>query len=192
MKPWPAPAGTGAGLAGGAGGWMAAPRAEDLVIGPRTARFRGRLMPVEIGRGGFTRDKREGDMASPVCVTHLRRAWVPARIAHPAGPLPLRVIGPDLGWGDDPARPGYNAPVPLSARGGRGAERMLRPDRLYRLVVETGWNAAAPVPGRGSAIFLHVRKGPGRWTAGCAAFREADLRWILARWTRRSRVFFGR
>ena len=186
--------GPAGGPAGGDGARVPPPRAEDLVIGRWGARFRGRRFPCVIGRGGFVpaADKREGDGATPVCVTGLRRIWVPARSRAPGGPVPALRIGPDLGWGDDPARPAYNAPCRLSARGGAGAERMLRPDRLYLLAAETGWNAAAPEPGRGSAIFLHVRKGARRPTAGCAAFRVQDLSWILARWTPRSRIFFGR
>lgn len=190
MRAAPKPRGLSGACAGGEGGWIPAARREDLVVDAWGARFLGRRFPVEVGRHGFTCDKREGDLASPICITWLRRLWRPSRSAPTGGPTPCRIIGPDLGWGDDPALPGYNAPVSLSARGGRGAERMLRPDRLYLLVGETGWNAETPTPGRGSAIFLHVRKGPGRPTAGCAAFREPDLRWILARWTPRSRVIF--
>jgi L,D-peptidoglycan transpeptidase YkuD (ErfK/YbiS/YcfS/YnhG family) len=44
------------------------------------------------------------------------------------------------------------------------------------------------VPGRGSAIFLHVWRRPRHPTAGCIAFARADLAFILARWTPRSRV----
>ncbi|MFT4794715.1 MAG: L,D-peptidoglycan transpeptidase YkuD (ErfK/YbiS/YcfS/YnhG family) [Paracoccaceae bacterium] len=170
-------------------GWVPAPRVDDLVAGPWGARFRGRQFPCAHGRGGFTADKREGDGATPICVTHLRRIWRPAKTAASGGPIPCTIMGPDLGWGDDPARPGYNAPVALSKRGCKGAERMLRPDRLYRLVAETGWNAETPRPGKGSAIFLHVWRGPRTPTAGCIAFREADLVWILAHWTARSRLF---
>lgn len=174
--PWPAPRGGGA------------PRLHDLVAGRWGARFMGRRFACAHGIGGFTAHKREGDGASPVCITHLRRVWRPMHRPAPGGALPCAIIGPDLGWGDDPARPGYNAGVALSARP-RGAERMLRPDPLYALVAESGWNADPAIPGRGSAIFLHVWRRPRAPTAGCIAFRETDLRWILARWTPRSRVF---
>lgn len=165
-----------------------AARAGDLVVTRWGARFRGRLFPCAHGRGGFATDKREGDGATPICTTHLRRIWRPARRARVGGGVPEAVIGPDLGWGDDPERAGYNAPVSLAARRAKGAERMLRPDPIYALVAETGWNADPAIPGRGSAIFLHVWRRPRAPTAGCIALREADLRWILARWTPQSRV----
>jgi L,D-peptidoglycan transpeptidase YkuD (ErfK/YbiS/YcfS/YnhG family) len=44
------------------------------------------------------------------------------------------------------------------------------------------------VPGRGSAIFLHVWRKPRHPTAGCIAFARDDLAWILAHWQRASRV----
>ena len=47
----------------------------------------------------------------------------------------------------------------------------------------------APPEGEwGSAIFLHLWRGPRRPTAGCIAFRRRDLEWILARWNPRRRV----
>jgi L,D-peptidoglycan transpeptidase YkuD (ErfK/YbiS/YcfS/YnhG family) len=71
------------------------------------------------------------------------------------------------------------------------AERLRRRDRLYDVVVVTDHNAAG-VPGAGSAVFLHVRRGPGRPTAGCVAFERADLLWLLARWRPEGRLARGR
>lgn len=58
---------------------------------------------------------------------------------------------------------------------------MRRSDRLYDVVAVTDHNVEGR-PGHGSAIFLHVWRGPGRATEGCVAFRRADLLWILAHW----------
>jgi L,D-peptidoglycan transpeptidase YkuD (ErfK/YbiS/YcfS/YnhG family) len=68
---------------------------------------------------------------------------------------------------------------------------MFRADPLYDLVAVLDWNRRPVVPGRGSAIFLHLWRKPRHPTAGCIAFRGADLAWILARWTPRSRVVVG-
>lgn len=151
-----------------------------LRVRGRRAWFMGRCFRVETGRAGARRDKREGDGATPVGrwrLTGLR--WRADRGPAPRTALPRRPIGPRDGWCDDPASPRYNRPVRLPH--GFSAERMRRRDRLYDIVVLTDHNAAC-APGMGSAIFVHLAKGPGRPTAGCVAFRAADLRWSLARW----------
>jgi D-alanyl-D-alanine dipeptidase len=46
----------------------------------------------------------------------------------------------------------------------------------YKIGVIVGYNAAPPVKGRGSCIFLHIWAGPASHTAGCTAFDEEKLR----------------
>lgn len=165
----------------------------DLVVGRWGARFMGRHLPCAIGRAGFSGNKREGDGATPVGRFRLVAVWWRAdRLARPklggrARPLNLRPIGPRLGWCDAPDDAAYNRAVRLPHRA--SAERMRRADRLYDIVAVTDHNAAG-VPGAGSAIFLHVRRGLGRCTAGCVAFRRDHLLWILARW-RGGRIVLG-
>jgi L,D-peptidoglycan transpeptidase YkuD (ErfK/YbiS/YcfS/YnhG family) len=60
---------------------------------------------------------------------------------------------------------------------------MRRGDRLYDVVVVTSHNEAG-LPGEGSAVFVHLRRGSGPRTAGCVAFGRADLLWLLRRWGR--------
>jgi len=161
----------------------AAPRAPcALRVTPQGAVFLGRRFPCEIGRGGIAQTKREGDGATPAGRWRLIALWWRAdRLGPPPCRLPRRAIGPRQGWSDDPACPRYNRAVPLPSR--FSAERMRRADPLYDVVAVTDHNRQGR-PGAGSAIFLHVRRGPGRPTAGCVAFRRADLLWILARWRR--------
>ncbi|WP_367278484.1 L,D-transpeptidase [uncultured Amaricoccus sp.] len=161
----------------------------DLVVGPWGARFRGRIFPCAIGGGGIGEKRAEGDRITPAgrhrIEAVLRR---PDRRAAgtPATLLPTHAIGPRDGWSDDPADPDYNHPVLRPRRFGHEALR--RPDRMYDLVAVLDWNRHPPVPGRGSAIFLHVWRRPRHPTAGCVAFRPEDLAWILRRWTPRDRV----
>jgi L,D-peptidoglycan transpeptidase YkuD (ErfK/YbiS/YcfS/YnhG family) len=155
----------------------------DLVVDRWGARFRGRRFPCAVGRSGIGVKRAEGDGVTPagrhgieaVLVRRDRRRW-------PGG----RAIGPSDGWSDDPADPGYNGPVRLPRR--FGCERLGRADPMYDLVAVLDFNRHPPVPGRGSAIFLHAWRRPRHPTAGCIAFRPADLAWILARWTPRDRV----
>lgn len=165
------------------------PSADDLVAGPWGARFRRRCFPCSIGRGGvvMAADKHEGDGGSPAGVWRLVHGyWRPDRLARPDCPLPMRPLGPRQGWAEDPADPAYNRPILHPHRW--PADRMRRGDPLYDICMVTDHNADPPVPGAGSAIFVHLWRGPRRPTAGCIAFRRGDLEWILARWSPVSRL----
>ena len=158
----------------------------DLVVGRWGARFGGRAFPCAVGRGGIGVKRAEGDGVTPAGRHRIEVVlWRPDRLRRRGG----GAIGPCDGWSDDPADPGYNRPVRLPHRFGHEALR--RADRQYDLVAVLDWNRAPIVPGRGSAIFLHVWRRPRHPTAGCIAFRRADLAFILARWTPRSRVRVG-
>ncbi|MEO8243239.1 MAG: L,D-transpeptidase family protein [bacterium] len=150
---------------------------DAVIVSGSGGRFRGRRFACVVGRSGITRDKREGDGATPAG-THriVGMFYRPDRISATAVPdwaIPIR-IG-DL-WSDDPRDPAYNLPVrfphPFSH------EQLRRPDPLYDLVLVTDWNHPAAVPGLGSAIFLHRWRRACVPTAGCVAFAPADLAWI--------------
>lgn len=155
-------------------------RAGDLVVGRWGARCRGRRIPCAIGRGGIRADKREGDGATPAgCHRITGLMFRPDRIGRARLGARARPIGPRDLWSDDPADPCYNLMVRAPHR--HGHERLRRADRLYDIVLVTGWNAPRPVAGRGSAIFLHLWRKPRHPTAGCVAFARGDLLWLIAR-----------
>jgi L,D-peptidoglycan transpeptidase YkuD (ErfK/YbiS/YcfS/YnhG family) len=56
---------------------------------------------------------------------------------------------------------------------------MWRADGLYDLVVVIGYNTDPPVPGVGSAIFLHVAAPDFAPTAGCIAVAGDVLAGVL-------------
>ena len=133
-----------------------------------------------IGRGGMVAGalKREGDGASPIGQWPLRRVFYrPDRLAQPDTGLPCLPIRSDLGWCDDPEDPAYNQLVTLPFAASH--EVMWREDNVYDVVVELGHNDDPPVPGPGSAIFLHVAKSDYSPTEGCIALALEDLLSVL-------------
>lgn len=58
---------------------------------------------------------------------------------------------------------------------------MLRKDGLYKMGIFVSHNAHPPIPGRGSCIFIHIRRAASQGTAGCTAVAESDLQAVL-RW----------
>ena len=158
---------------------------DDLVLTPRGVRFQGQLYPCTIGKTGITRNKREGDKATPAGIHRIvGMLYRPDRI--PA-PVPWAMpIGPRDLWSDDGTQGDYNslvqAPYPHSH------EVLRRADPLYDLVILTDWNWPNAVAGRGSAIFIHQQRRPGYPTEGCVAFSRAHLHQIAVRLTRYSRL----
>jgi L,D-peptidoglycan transpeptidase YkuD (ErfK/YbiS/YcfS/YnhG family) len=123
--------------------------------------------------------KREGDGATPLGVWPMRRVLYRSdRGPAPVTGLPVAAIAEADGWCDGPADPAYNRPVTLPYPA--SAERMWRDDSLYDLVVVLGHNDDPPVPGMGSAIFLHCAKPGYPPTQGCVALARADLEALLA------------
>lgn len=133
-----------------------------------------------LGRGGVVAaaQKREGDGASPIGVWPVRRVYYRAdKGPAPETGAPAVALRPQDGWCDDPAEADYNRLVPLPCPFSH--ERMWRADPVYDLVVELGYNDNPVVPGKGSAIFLHVAREGYPPTEGCVALAEADLRAVL-------------
>ncbi len=138
-----------------------------------------RLYRCALGRSGIRRDKREGDGATPAGRFPLRRVLYRAdRLPRPETALDVAAISPEDGWCDDPDDPLYNRPVRLPYPGRH--ERLWRRDGLYDVIVVLGHNDAPPVPGAGSAIFLHVAAPDYAPTEGCIALARDDLLKVLA------------
>jgi len=123
--------------------------------------------------------KREGDGATPLGRFPIRYAlYRPDRMARPRVPFPVRAIGCEDGWCEDPSDRNYNRPVKLAP--GSAADRLMRKDHLYDLVLVLGYNDRPRVKGKGSAIFVHLARDGLTPTAGCIALSCRDMRALLA------------
>lgn len=132
-----------------------------------------------IGRGGYALNKREGDGATPIGVWPFRRVYYrPDRGKPPKTGLQVLPLSPTDGWCDAPGDPAYNRPVTLPYPASH--EEMWREDHLYDIVVVLGHNDDPPVPGRGSAIFMHLARDGYKPTEGCVALTRAHLETVLA------------
>lgn len=141
-------------------------------------------MAAVVGRSGIVAadSKREGDGGTPAGVHRIGHAFgyavqVPTRLAY-------RQATASDWWIDDPNSPSYNRWVTTKPE--VSAEPMRRDDGQYELGAVLEWNTAPVVSGRGSAIFLHVWKGPETATAGCIALSRDDVASLLG-WLDRAR-----
>lgn len=148
--------------------------ADGIVRGPQ---FQARCA---LGTGGVmsAETKREGDGASPIGAWPVRRVFYrPDRVAEPETGLQTLALTEQDGWCDDPAHPLYNRLVTLPFPASH--EKLWRDDHVYDLIVELGHNDDPPVPGMGSAIFMHLARPDYAPTEGCVALAESDLRTLL-------------
>lgn len=134
-----------------------------------------------LGKEGVTPagDKREGDGKSPAGDWPIRYLFYrPDRGEAPRTAVPVVALSPDDGWCDDPAHPDYNRHVKLPFAAGH--EKLWRDDHIYDLIVVLGHNDDPPVPGMGSAIFMHLARDNYAGTEGCVALARDDLLELLA------------
>lgn len=144
-------------------------------------------IPCALGRGAMTHAKREGDGASPVGRFRILQAFYRAdRLARPRTLLRLRPIRPTDGWCDAPDHRAYNRLVRLPFTASH--ESLWREDRLYDVVVDIAWNRGPIRKGRGSAIFLHLRRPKFEPTAGCVAVGPDRIAILLTRMGPRTRI----
>lgn len=128
--------------------------------------------PPQSGLQKIERDKR-----APAGVFRIGKIYT-YDPALPAGAdYPFRTITERDAWIDDPTLPEYNRHVvidPKTPPPWFEKQKMRLNDPPHRWLVEIRHNADPPVPGAGSAIFFHIRRGPDRPSSGCTVMaREA-------------------
>jgi D-alanyl-D-alanine dipeptidase len=151
-------------------------------------------IPVVVGRTGIAwgvgfdgvstegPHKHEGDGKAPAGVFPLDTAFGFApRDSMPAVKLPYVQLLATTDCVDDTASAHYNTVVDKSSvpRADWNSAEHMQDVPQYKTGVIVGYNAAPPVKGRGSCIFLHIWTGPDSHTAGCTAFDEAKLRDVM-------------
>lgn len=134
--------------------------------------------------------KREGDGRAPAGVFALGTAFGYAETAPAGVSFPYRHATDRDYFVDGADSPAYNQWQRIPdhepndpKRRWSSCERMRRDDAVYEFGVVVEHNMPKPVPGRGSAIFLHVWAGPEVATSGCTAMAREDLLEVLC-WLR--------
>jgi L,D-peptidoglycan transpeptidase YkuD (ErfK/YbiS/YcfS/YnhG family) len=130
-------------------------------------------------------EKAEGDQLAPAGVFSLGPVY-----SYDAGwkkktKMSFVQVGPNDLFVEDPKSPLYNTHVRLDHAPRTAWEKnqqMEQGDAAHRLKVFVGHNVNPPVPGKGSAIWLHIWRDNGaKVTAGCTSLNAASLAEIV-RW----------
>ena len=127
-----------------------------------------------IGHGGLTKRKCEGDHCTPIGRFKFDKIYYRSdKLGKINFSISSAEISKDDGWCDDPMSKFYNQLIkfPFNA----SAERLFRDDDLYDIVCVINYNTKPILPGKGSAIFLHICKDDYSQTEGCVAIKKDDL-----------------
>ena len=146
------------------------------------------MIPCSLGRNGATYFKREGDGKTPIGAFEILSGFI-QRERFPAMPktqLALRQLTGREGWCDEVNSPTYNRPIRLPNPAGH--EILKRSDGVYDLILVLDYNICPRIKGRGSAIFFHLTHARGEPTAGCIAISKDDMRRLLPRLGKKTRL----
>ncbi len=185
------------------GGWqVVVPKQQSGLTQPGEQDQPGRLsFPANVGRSGLGwglgmhvdgagPKKREGDGRAPAGIFSLGTAFGYAATPPAGMTVPYRQATDRDYFVDAPAAPAYNQWQHIPAAQANdptsrwaSCERMRRDDALYEWGMVVNHNTRPVVPGRGSAIFLHVWLGAGKPTSGCTSMSRSDLLRVMA-WLR--------
>jgi L,D-peptidoglycan transpeptidase YkuD (ErfK/YbiS/YcfS/YnhG family) len=140
--------------------------------------FRGKEYQCAIGKNGIAENKIEGDGKTPIGCFEIRKViFRKDRIEKPQTELLIEEIQENDAWCDDINDKKYNQQIKLPYNASH--EKLWRDDDLYDIVVVLGYNDNPVVPGKGSAIFIHIARENYSPTAGCIAFSKENLLEIL-------------
>ena len=159
----------------------------------------GQGVPVLLGREGLAWGrgvfqvpqngvpmKKEKDWRAPAGVFQLGVLFGYAAGAPGGAVWPYVQVGKWDAYVDDSSSPYYNRHVrvrPDQVPPWFEKQRMRLGDAAYKWMLEIRHNQNPAVPGGGSAIFFHVRRGPDKPSAGCTTMAVEHLEWMI-RWLR--------
>jgi len=130
------------------------------------------------GKKGFTRNKGEGDLKTPIGVFKILDCYYRHdRISKPVTNLNCIKKKKNMGWCDDPKSKLYNQLVKLPFK--YRYEKLCRKDNCYDILVVINYNMQPVKKNLGSAIFIHIAKSNYKPTKGCIALKKKDFLLLL-------------
>ena len=126
-----------------------------------------------IGKNGLKKQKKEGDYSTPKGTFTIGTFYYRKdRVTKPFTNLKTKVIKPNIGWCNDPKNKFYNKEIKIKKS--IHCEKLFRQDHKYDYLIVINYNMKKTLPGKGSAIFIHLTKNYYP-TAGCIALKKKDL-----------------
>ena len=128
-----------------------------------------------VGKKGFSRNKKEGDLKTPVGIFSLGNIYYRSdRVEKPVSKLKTLIIKKNMGWCDDPQSRYYNKLIKIKKGLKISFEKLYRRDHKYDYLILIKYNYKKSLKSKGSAIFLHLTKNYSS-TQGCITLKKKDF-----------------
>ena len=126
-----------------------------------------------IGKSGVKKQKIEGDNSTPKGIFTIGTFYYRKdRVIKPFTNLKTKIIKPNIGWCNDSKNKSYNREIKIQKK--VRYEKLFRQDYKYDYLIVINYNIKKTIPGKGSAIFIHLTKNYHP-TAGCIALKKQDF-----------------
>ena len=150
----------------------------DIIINKGFLKYKGHKFRCSIGKSGFSRSKKEGDLTTPMGVFKLGTLYFRKdRIKSVKFKLKKKIIKKNMGWCDDTQSKKYNQEINFPFQ--YSAEKLFRKGKFYDIIINVKYNQSPVKKGKGSGIFLHLTNKKYKPTRGCIAVLKKDLLKIL-------------
>ena len=131
------------------------------------------IIKCSIGKNGIKKKKKEGDNSTPRGIFTLESLYYrPDRVKKPLTRMLTKKITPSMGWCDDPKSYFYNKEINVKNK--IKCEKFFRKDNSYDYLIVLDYNRKKIIPGKGSAIFIHLTNSY-KPTSGCVALKKKDF-----------------
>jgi L,D-peptidoglycan transpeptidase YkuD (ErfK/YbiS/YcfS/YnhG family) len=168
------------------GAWMPVSTAFSVLFGKNGVAWGNGLA----GQNETSLRKKERDGRAPAGVFRIGKIYTYDAQLPFGADYPFHQVTLADAWVDDVKSPDYNRFVTIGNLANPPPwfekQKMRHNDFAYRWLVEIRHNSDPPIPGEGSAIFFHIRRGLNRPTSGCTTMAESDLVRLIA-WLRAGR-----
>lgn len=129
-----------------------------------------------IGKNGLINSikKKEGDLKTPKGFYKLKEIYYRNdKYSKLESKLKKIIIKKNFGWCCNTSSKSYNKMIKIKKQN-KNYEKLYRNDSKYNIIIILNYNMKKTIPGKGSAIFIHITKDY-KPTAGCIALKEKDL-----------------
>ena len=141
-----------------------------------------------IGKKGLNSNKKEGDYTTPVGLFRLKKLYFRKdRVGIPECKMTKKIIKKDMAWCDDPNHKKYNQEIKVNNKNLK--EKLYRKDHRYDYIITISHNEKK-VPGKGSAVFIHLTNDY-KPTAGCIALKRKDFEIFLKLINEKTKIKIG-